>query len=160
MPLPQPLAQGAKQFMARRFELIAQALRSGLERRKVIAIGFDQVAHALDWIGFEAGGLVAAGKPRRRHGLAAARLDIGAIEALHGVRRVGTELDQIAQLLLRQLHLPKQRIAEHLVQLSEKAILVGGGEVTQVDVIGLRHLEQDLRRHRALIALDEIDVAR
>jgi hypothetical protein len=79
---------------------------------------------------------------------------------LHRICRIGAELDQIAQLLLGELDLPEQRIAEHFVQLGEESILVSGRKVAQVDVIGLRHLEQDLRRDRALVALDQVDVAR
>jgi hypothetical protein len=44
MPLPQPLAQGAKQLVARRIKLVAQRLGCGIERREVIAIGLELAA--------------------------------------------------------------------------------------------------------------------
>src|SRR5713101_9516973 len=70
------------------------------------------------------------------------------------------QFGQIAQFLLRQVDLPEQRIGENLVQLGEKPVLVGGGEIAQIEVIGLRQPQQDLRRHRALVALYQVDIAR
>src|SRR5437660_10224374 len=72
----------------------------------------------------------------------------------------GAEFREVAQFLLRQVDLPEQRIGKNLVQLGEESVLVGGGEVAQIEVIGLRQPEQDLRRHRALIALYQVDIAR
>src|SRR5437764_1969576 len=70
------------------------------------------------------------------------------------------QFGEIAQLLLRQVDLAEQRIGEDLVQLGKEAVLVGSGEIAQIEVIGLRQPEQDLRRHRPLIALYQIDIAR
>ena len=41
----------------------------------------------------------------------------------------GAQFGQIAQFLLRQVDLPEQGIGENLVQLGEKPVLVGGGEI-------------------------------
>src|ERR1700682_3478916 len=71
----------------------------------------------------------------------------------------GAQFGQIAQFLLRQVDLPEQRIGENLVQFGEKPVLVGGGEIAQIEVIGLRQSQQDLRRHRALVALYQVDIA-
>src|SRR6185437_6576709 len=60
--------------------------------------------------------------------------------------------------LLRQIDLPEQGIGKDLVQFGEEAVLVGAGEFAQVEIIVLRETKQDLRRHRALIALDQVDV--
>ncbi|HTA66605.1 MAG TPA: hypothetical protein VK753_14005, partial [Xanthomonadaceae bacterium] len=68
------------------------------------------------------------------------------------------EFGEIAQFLFRQVDLPEQRIGKDLIQLGEEAILIGGGEVAKIEIIGFRQAEQDLRRHRALIALDQVDV--
>src|SRR5258708_7640685 len=70
------------------------------------------------------------------------------------------QLSKIAQFLLRQVDLPEQRVGEYLVQFGEKAILVGGREIAQIEVIGLRQPEQKLRRHRTLVALYQVDIAR
>src|SRR6266446_6116352 len=70
------------------------------------------------------------------------------------------QFGQIAQFLLREVDLPEQRIRENLVQFGEKPVLVGGGEIAQIEVIGLRQPQQDLRRHRALVALYQVDIAR
>src|SRR6266481_9910300 len=72
----------------------------------------------------------------------------------------GAQFRQVAQFLLRQVDLSEQRIGKDLVQLGEKPVLVGGGEIAQIEVIGLRQPQQDLRRHRALVALYQVDIAR
>src|ERR1700716_2543236 len=70
------------------------------------------------------------------------------------------QFGEIAQFLLRQVDLPEQRIGKNLVQFRKEAVLVGGGEIAQIEVIGLRQAEQDLRRHRALVPLYQVDIAR
>src|SRR5882757_9935619 len=70
------------------------------------------------------------------------------------------QLSKITQFLLRQVDLPEQRVGEYLVQFGEKAVLVGGREVAQIEVVGLRQPQQKLRRHRALVALYQVDIAR
>ena len=72
----------------------------------------------------------------------------------------GAQFSEIAQFLLRQVDLPEQRIGEYLVQFGEEAVFVGGREIAQIEVIGLRQPEQQLRRHRALVALYQVDIAR
>src|SRR6202158_5743024 len=76
------------------------------------------------------------------------------------MRDARAQFGQIAQFLLREVDLPEQRIEENLVQLGEETVLVGGGEIAQIEVIGLRQPQQDLRRHRALVALYQVDIAR
>src|SRR5260221_5629023 len=76
------------------------------------------------------------------------------------MRHARAQLSEIAQFLLRQVDLPEQRVGEDLVQFGEKAVLVGGRKVAQIEVIGLREPEQDLRRHRTLVALYQVDIAR
>ena len=76
------------------------------------------------------------------------------------MRHAGAQFGEIAQFLLRQVDLPEQRIGEDLVEFGEEAVLVGGGEIAQIEVIGFRQPQQDLRRHRALVALDQVDIAR
>src|SRR5712672_2775601 len=70
------------------------------------------------------------------------------------------QFGEIAQFLLGQVDLAEQGIGENLVQLGEKTVLVGGGEIAQIEVIGLRQTEQNLRRHRALVPLYQVDIAR
>ena len=104
--------------------------------------------------------LVAVGHLRRDQRLAAAGLGIGGIEPLQRMRHAGAQFGEVAQFLLRHVDLAEQRIGEDLVQLGEEAVLVGGGEIAQIEVVGFRQPQQDLRRHRALVALDQVDVAR
>ncbi len=141
-------------------QFVAQVFRGLFELGEIIAVGLDQVAHALDRIGLEARALVAVGHLGGDQGLAAAGFGIGGVQSLQRMRDAGAQFGEIAQFLLGQVDLPEQRIGEDLVQLGEEAVLVGGGEVAQVEVIGLRQPQQDLRRHRALVALDQVDVAR
>src|SRR5215204_865487 len=72
----------------------------------------------------------------------------------------GAQFGEIAQFLLRQVDLPEQRIGKDLIQLGEETVLVGGGEIPQIEVIRLRQAKQNLRRHRALVPLYQIDVTR
>src|SRR6185437_1255509 len=79
---------------------------------------------------------------------------------LQRMRDAGAEFGEITQFLLRQIDLPEQGIGKNLVEFRKEAILVGGSEIAQVKVIGFRKPQQDLGRHRALVALDQVDVAR
>ena len=72
----------------------------------------------------------------------------------------GTEFGEVAQFLLRQVDLPEQRVGEDFVQFGKEPVLVGGGEIAQIEVIGFRQPEQDLRRHRTLVPLYQVDIAR
>ena len=136
------------------------SFRRRFELGEIVAVGLDQVAHALDRVGLEAGALVAVGHLRGRQRLAAAGLGIGGVEPLQRMRHPGAQFGEVAQLLLGNVDLAEQRIGEDLVQLGEEAVLVGGGEIAQIEVVGFREAEQDLRRHRALVALYQVDIAR
>ena len=153
-------ASAANKPFGRHVEFVAQGFRGLLEFGKVVAVGLDQVAHPLDRVGLVARALVAVGHLRGHQRLAAAGLGIGGVEPLQRMGDAGAELGEVAQFLLRQVDLPEQRIGEDLVQFGEEAVLVGGGEIAQIEVIGLRQPQQDLRRHRALVALDQVDIAR
>src|SRR3954467_4916208 len=72
----------------------------------------------------------------------------------------GAEFSEGTQFLLRQVDLTEQRIGEDFVQLGKEAILIGGGEIAQIEVIGLGQPKQDLRRDRALVAFYQVDIAR
>ena len=154
------VGQRREQPFGRHIEFVAQVFGGLFELGEIIAVGLDQVAHPLDRVGLEAGAFVAVGHLRRHHGLAAPRLGIGGVEPLQRMGDAGAELGEVAQLLLRQIDLAEQRIGEDLVQLGEEAVLVCGGEVAQIEVVGLGQPQQDLRRHRALVALDQVDIAR
>ena len=153
-------ASAANSSSAEHVQFVAQGFRGLFELREIIAVGLDQVAHALDRVGLESRALVAVGHLRRDQRFAAAGLGIGGVQPLQGMSHTGAQFGEIAQFLLRQVDLPEQRIGEDLVQLGEEAVLVGGGEIAQIEVIGLRQPEQDLRRHRALVALYQVDIAR
>ena len=149
-----------EQFLGGGVELVAQVFRGLFELRKIVAVGLDQVAHALDRVGLEPRALVAVGHLRRHQRFAAAGLGIGGVQPLQGMRHTGAQFGEVAQLLLRQVDLAEQRIGEDLVQLGEEPVLVGGGEIAQIEVVGLGQPQQYLRRHRALVALDQVDIAR
>ena len=154
----QPRGERGEQCFRRHVQLVAQAFRRRFEFGEIIAVGLDQIADALDRIGLEPRALVAVGHLGGDHGFAAAGFGIGGVEPLQRMGDAGAEFGEIAQLLFRQVDLPEQRIGEDLVQFGEEAVLVGGGEIAQIEVIGFRQPQQDLRRHRALVALDQVDV--
>ena len=155
-----PRRERGEQVLGRRVQFVAQVFRGLFEFGEIIAVGLDQVADALDRIGLEARALVAVGHLRGDQGLAAAGFGIGGVQPLQRMGHAGAQFGEIAQFLFRQVDLPEQRIGKDLVQFGEEAVLVGGGEIAQIEVIGLRQPQQDLRRHRALVALDQVDVAR
>src|SRR3954462_15329586 len=72
----------------------------------------------------------------------------------------GAALGEIAQFLLGNVDLAEQRVGEDLVEFGEEAVLVGGREVAQVEVVGLRQPQQDRGGHGTLVTLDQIDIAR
>ena len=160
MLFAQPRRQRREQSFGRHVQFVAQVFRGLLELGEIIAVGLDQVAHALDRVGLEARAFVAVGHLRRDQGLAAAGLGVGGVEPLQRMGDAGAEFGEVAQFLLRQVDLAEQRIGEDLVQFGEEAVLVGGGEIAQIEVVGFGQPQQDLRRHRALVALDQVDVAR
>ena len=160
MLFTQARAECGKQVLARDIEFVAQRFRRLLELRKIVAVGLDQVAYALDRVGLEARAVGAVGDLRCDHRLAAPRLGVGGIEALQRVGDAGREFGEIAQFLLRQVDLAEQRIGKDLVQFGKEAVLVCGREIAQVEVVGLGKPQQQLRRDRALVALDQVDVAR
>ena len=150
----------ANRSWRRHVDLVAQRFRRLLEIGKIVAVGLDQVAHALDRIGLEARPIGAVGDLGGHHGLAAPRLGVGGVEPLQRMGDAGREFGEVAQLLLRQVDLAEQRIGKDLVQLGEEPILVGGRKVAQVEVVGLGQPQQQLRGDRALVALDQVDIAR
>ncbi len=160
MLFAQARGERGEQFLRRHVQFVAQGFRRLFELGEIIAVGLDQVADPLDRIGLEARALVAVGHLGCDQRLAAAGLGIGGVQPLQRVSDAGAQFGEVAQFLFRQVDLAEQRIGEDLVQLGEEPVLVGGGEVAQVEVIGLRQPQQDLRRHRALVALDQVDIAR
>ena len=123
-------------------DLVAQRLGGLFELRKIVAVGLDQVADALDRVGLKVPALVAVGELRRDQRLAAPRLGVGRIQPLQRMRHAGAEFGEVAQLLLRQVDLPEQGVGKDFVELGEEAVLVGGGEVAQIEVVGLRQPHQ------------------
>ncbi len=130
--------EGGEQLFGGDIQLVAEIFRRRFQLRKIVAVGLDQVAHPLDRIGLEAGAFVAIGHLRGDQGLAAAGLGIGRVKPLQGVGDAGAEFGKVAQLLLRKLDLAEQGIGKDLVELGEEAVLVGGGEIAQIEIIGLR----------------------
>ena len=160
MLFAQACRERGEQLLGGDVEFVAQIFGGLFELGEIVAVGLDQVAHALDRVGLEARALVAVGHLGRDQRLAAAGLGIGGIEPLQGMGHAGAQFGEVAQFLLRQVDLAEQRIGEDLVQLGKETVLVGGGEIAQIEVIGLRQPEQDLRRHRALVPLYQVDIAR
>ena len=150
----------SEQLLGGDVQFVAQILRGLFELRKIVAVGLDQIAHALDRVGLEAGALVAVGHLRRHQRLAAAGLGIGGIQTLQVMSHTGAQFGEVAQLLLGQVDLAEQWIGEDLVQLGKEPVLIGGGEVAQIEVVGLGQPQQYLRRHRALVPLYQVDIAR
>ena len=71
-----------KQVLRRHVDLVTQPFGRLLELGKIVAVGLDQVAHALDRVGLEAGALVAVGHLGRDQRFAAAGFGIGGVQPL------------------------------------------------------------------------------
>ena len=131
-----------KQILRGDVDLVAQVFRRLFEFGKIIAVGLDQVADALDRVGLEADAFVAVGHLRRHQRLAAPGFGVGGVEPLQRMSDARAQFGEIAQFLLRQVDLAEQRIGENLVEFGEKAVLIGAGEVAQIEVVGLRQPHQ------------------
>ena len=85
---------------------------------------------------------------------------VGAEEADDGIAQRRACLGRVADVLIAHLAACEQRIAEDLPELSGDPPFVVLREALKVDVEGLAELEQEGNRHRALAALDQIEVTR
>ncbi len=157
----QSRAQRRKQILRRHVDLVAQAFGGRFEFGEVVAVGFDQITHALDRIGFEWRAFMrdrpSAPPPWSRRAALRYRPRRAAAARM---RDAGTEFGEVAQFLFRQIDLAKQRIGKDLVQLREEAIFIRRREIAEIEVIGLGEAQQQLRGDRPLVALNQIDVAR
>ncbi len=158
MLFAEALAELREQVAACAADLVAQGFGGLLELRKIVAVGFEQVADALDRVGFVTAVAAAVGELGSDQRLAAAGLGVGRIQPLQRMSHARAQLGEIAQLLLRHVEAAEQRVGKHLVQLGEEAVLVGGGEIAEIKVIGLGQPEQKLRGDRALVALYQVDI--
>ncbi len=89
MLFAQSRAERREQLLGRHVQLVAQVFRRLLQFGKIIAVGLDQVADALDRIGLEAGAFVTIGELRGGHRLAAAGLGISGVQPLQRMRHAG-----------------------------------------------------------------------
>ncbi len=141
-------------------QLVAQSFRGLLQLREIVAVGLDQLAHALDRIGLIARADVAVGHLRCRQRLALPRLGIGGVEPLQRMGDAGQSSARSRSSCLGT-SIWRNRGSEKIsFSSAKKPVLVGSGEVAQVEVVGLGQPQQDLRGHRALVTLDQVDVAR
>src|SRR6185437_17183738 len=90
-----------------------------------------------------------------------ARLAKSAVELDDRLRQRRRQRRQLAQILrLDALAGRQRRIGENLAQAGDDAALVILGEGLQVEIETARQLQQQHRRDRALIVLDEVEIAR
>ena len=85
-----------KQLLGRHVQFVAQGFGRLFELGEIIAVGLDQIAHALDRIGLEPRAIVAVGHLGRDQGFAAAGFGIGAVEPLQRMGDAGAELGEVA----------------------------------------------------------------
>ncbi len=110
MPFAQASRERREQPFGGHVQFVTQIFRRRFEFGEIIAVGLDQIAHALDRIGLKPRALVAVGHLGGDHGFAAAGFGIGRVEPLQGVRDAGAEFGEVAQFLLRQVDLAEQWI--------------------------------------------------
>src|SRR5207249_3515451 len=86
------------------------------------------------------------------------RSPIGAIERHDGARGRGV-LGELARIGERDRVLLEERVAEDLLQVGGEARRAVVGERRDVDAEDLGELDEQVRRQRPLVVLDEIEVA-
>jgi len=88
------------------------------------------------------------------------RLAIGAVECDHRLGDTRCRRRELAQILLAEVSSAEQRICQYLAEAAHETRLVIGREALEVDAEILRELQQQAHRHRSLIVLDEVEIAR
>ncbi len=84
---------------------------------------------------------------------------IGVIQVEHRAGDDGRLTDLVPHVGRRQAQALEQRIAEHLEEVGDQALVLGAGERFQIEVELLRDAQEDLRAERALVVLDEVEIA-
>ena len=154
----QALAHGRRQVLRVGLQLGDDLLGQGLQLGEVVALGADQIADPVGGRG------LLGGRPRPVRALEGAQVDhpaaiqIGAIEPRHRLGQARRQLGDLGRLVARNAQVGEHLVGQHLFQPGPAARVVGR-EAAQVQVIGVGQAQQDLRRHRPLIALQQVQVA-
>ena len=69
-------------------------------------------------------------------------------------------LQHLQHLVAGHAQRPEQRVGQGLLQVRLRTLVRFAGEGPQVEVVGLGQAQQDLGRHRSLVALQVVQVAR
>ena len=89
-----------------------------------------------------------------------AQLAVGLVEREHGLGRRRAGLGDGPDVRVPHWTVSEQGVAEHLPEARVELGVAVFGEFLEVDVERLPEAEQELDRHRPLIVLDEVQVAR
>src|SRR5690606_15149462 len=128
------------------YTTLVRSLSGGVRLGEVVTARLDVFAHP-----FGRGLVADAGRPLDR--VTGAAVGEGAVEAQQGVGGGGLVLGQLDDLVARHGKALEQRIGEGLRQAGLGGRAAGGAEGAQVDVVGLGQTQQQLGRHRPLVAL-------
>ena len=83
-----------------------------------------------------------------------------AVEAHQGLGDPRRVLGHLADLVARDGEVAEHRVGEDLGQILHAAGVGLAGEAADIDVVGLRQTQEDLRGQRPLVALEMVEIAR
>ena len=83
---------------------------------------------------------------------------IGPIEREHRLGGIRAGAHDIGQLVVGDLEVLEQRVAEHLFQGRGDPDIVLAAQLLQVDVVDVVKAQQQLHRERALVAFEKVEV--
>jgi hypothetical protein len=140
--------------------LAREGLRRRLQLREVVQMVLDHVIHFLgrEVRGIDAEEVAAVVQLRGQRARRLHRPAVGLVERQHRAGHAGV-VGQLAHVAQRHRLLLEQRVAEHLLQVGGEPRAGVVRERLQLHLEHRGHLHQQMRRHRPLLVLDEVEVA-
>jgi hypothetical protein len=128
----------------------------------VVGVALDQVAHLLRR---EPRAVHPAHVPAVQHALGErlgrrARRAVGVVEVQHRARDVGLRARELAQRALAERVVVEEGVGEQLAQVALEPRLVAAAERAQVHLEALREPDEERRRERPPVVLEQVEVAR
>ena len=157
----QPVDQPAIEIAALQPAVLPQAFGRRLQLREMVGMGLEQVAHL---VLRKAGALhqmqlLAVGHPLRQRLQVVARAAEATVERHHRLPQSRGHRRQFAEILVLDVGAVEQRIGEHLAQPRHQPAFLVLGEGLQVDAELVTQLQQQRHRDRALVVLDQVQIA-
>ena len=154
----QALANRRRQVLRIGLQLGDNRLGQGLQLGEMVALRADQVADPISRRG------LVRDRTRPVRPLEGAQVDqpaaieIGPIEPGHGLGQARRQLGDLGGLVARHAQVGEHLVGQHLLQ-PRAATRIVGRQAAQVQIVSVRQPQQDLGRHRSLVALQQVQIA-